>query len=39
MAEYLVEWKIDIDADNPADAAKQQDAFILILSQQPLCFR
>ncbi len=23
MAEYLVEWKIDIDADNPVDAAKQ----------------
>lgn len=23
MTEYLVEWKIDIDADNPVDAAKQ----------------
>src|SRR4030067_873293 len=23
MAEYLVEWKIDIDAENPVDAAKQ----------------
>ena len=23
MAEYLVEWKIDIDAKNPLDAAKQ----------------
>jgi hypothetical protein len=23
MAEYLVEWKIDIDAENPLDAAKQ----------------
>jgi predicted Zn-ribbon and HTH transcriptional regulator len=23
MAEYLVEWRIDINADNPVDAAKQ----------------
>ena len=23
MAEYLVEWKIDIDAENPLEAAKQ----------------
>jgi hypothetical protein len=23
MAEYLVEWKIDLDAENPLDAAKQ----------------
>jgi hypothetical protein len=23
MTEYLVEWKIDIDAENPLEAAKQ----------------
>ena len=38
MAEYLVEWKIDIDAKNPLDSAKQA-RLIHLLDLQPLCFR